>query len=38
MTEQVGAKPRTRLYFLDNFRIYLTLMVILVHAGIAYGG
>ena len=38
MTEQVSAKPRTRLFFVDNLRIYLTVLVILVHAGLAYGG
>jgi surface polysaccharide O-acyltransferase-like enzyme len=38
MTEQASAKPRTRLFYLDNLRIYLTVMVILVHAAIAYGG
>jgi surface polysaccharide O-acyltransferase-like enzyme len=38
MTEQTSAKPRTRLFFLDNLRIYLTILVILVHAAIPYGG
>jgi hypothetical protein len=34
MTEQSSAKPRTRLFYLDHLRIYLTVMVILVHAAI----
>ncbi len=38
MTEQVSAKPRTRLFFLDNLRIYLTILVIFHHAALAYGG
>jgi surface polysaccharide O-acyltransferase-like enzyme len=35
---QTSAKPRTRLFYLDNLRIYLTITVILFHAGLAYGG
>ena len=38
MTEQTSAKPRTRLFYLDNLRIYLTILVILHHAALAYGG
>jgi glucan biosynthesis protein C len=38
MTERKSAKPRTRLYYLDNLRIYLTVLVILHHATLAYGG
>jgi glucan biosynthesis protein C len=38
MTEQVSAKPRTRLFYLDNLRIYLTILVIFHHAALAYGG
>jgi surface polysaccharide O-acyltransferase-like enzyme len=38
MTEPKSAKPRTRLYYLDNLRIYLTVLVILHHAALAYGG
>jgi surface polysaccharide O-acyltransferase-like enzyme len=33
-----AAKPRTRLYHLDNLRIYLTILVILHHNALAYGG
>ena len=38
MAEQASAKPRTRLFYIDNLRIYLTLLVIFHHAAIAYGG
>lgn len=38
MTQQVSVKPRTRLFFLDNLRIYLTILVILHHDALAYGG
>jgi len=38
MTEQTSAKPRTRLFYLDNLRIYLTILVIFHHAALAYGG
>lgn len=38
MTEQARAKPRTRLFYLDNLRIYLTILVVLHHAALAYGG
>jgi surface polysaccharide O-acyltransferase-like enzyme len=38
MSEQKSAKPRTRLFYLDNLRIYLTVLVILHHAALAYGG
>jgi surface polysaccharide O-acyltransferase-like enzyme len=38
MTAQTDTKPRTRLFFLDNIRIYLTILVILHHATLAYGG
>lgn len=32
------AKPKARLFFLDNIRIFLTITVIFHHAAIAYGG
>jgi surface polysaccharide O-acyltransferase-like enzyme len=35
---QSGAKPGARLIFLDNLRIYLTILVIVHHAALAYGG
>ncbi len=38
MAEQASAKPRIRLFYLDNLRIYLTILVILHHATLAYGG
>jgi surface polysaccharide O-acyltransferase-like enzyme len=38
MTEQKNMKPRPRLFYLDNLRIYLTILVILHHAALAYGG
>jgi len=38
MSEQASPKPRTRLFHIDNLRIYLTLLVIVHHAAIAYGG
>ena len=38
MAEQASAKPRTRLFYLDNLRIYLTILVIFHHAALAYGG
>lgn len=37
MAEQVSAKP-PRLFYLDNLRIYLTILVIFHHAALAYGG
>ena len=38
MAEQASAKPRARLFYLDNLRIYLTILVIFHHAALAYGG
>jgi surface polysaccharide O-acyltransferase-like enzyme len=38
MTGQPNAKPPARLFHLDNLRIYLTILVILHHTAIAYGG
>ena len=38
MTEQAKTKPRTRILYIDNLRIYLTLLVIFHHAAVAYGG
>ena len=38
MTEQKSAKPPARLFHLDNLRIYLTILVILHHTAISYGG
>jgi glucan biosynthesis protein C len=38
MEAKTGDKPKTRLFYLDNFRIYLTILVILHHTAIAYGG
>lgn len=35
---KVGEQTRTRFAYIDNLRIYLTLLVILHHAAIAYGG
>jgi len=37
MTERERAKPRNRLFYLDNLRIYLIILVILHHAALAYG-
>jgi len=36
MNEQTSAKPPARLFHLDNLRIYLTVLVILVHANLAH--
>jgi hypothetical protein len=40
ITEQTGTLPhvQSRVVYLDNLRIYLTILVILHHAAIAYGG
>jgi glucan biosynthesis protein C len=38
MKTQLYAKSGARLFYLDNLRIYLTILVILHHAAIAYGG
>jgi len=38
MSQQARSKPRTRLFHIDNLRIYLTLLVVVHHAAIAYGG
>ena len=38
MKTQLDAKSGARLFYLDNLRIYLTILVILHHASIAYGG
>ncbi len=38
MAEKVSAKPPARLFYLDNVRVYLTILVILHHATLAYGG
>lgn len=38
MKKKSNHTSRTRLFYLDNFRIYLTILVILHHAAIAYGG
>ena len=38
MSTLVLNKPRKRMFHLDNLRIYLTILVILHHASIAYGG
>ena len=38
MSEQTSAKPLARLFHLDNLRVYLTILVILHHTAIAYGG
>ena len=35
---QLDAKSGAGLFYLDNLRIYLTVLVILHHASIAYGG
>lgn len=34
----INAEPKTRIFFLDNFRVFLTVLVIFHHAAIAYGG
>jgi len=33
-----AAQPKARLFFLDNLRIYMTILVIFHHAALAYGG
>jgi surface polysaccharide O-acyltransferase-like enzyme len=38
MTEEESAKPRDGQFFLDNLRIYLTIIVIFHHVALAYGG
>ena len=38
MTEQTSEKKPARLFHLDNLRIYLTILVIIHHTAIAYGG
>jgi glucan biosynthesis protein C len=38
MKTQTDAKSGSRLFYLDNLRIYLIILVILHHASIAYGG
>lgn len=38
MTKRGTMKPQTRLHYLDNLRIYLTILVILHHNAIAYSG
>ncbi len=38
MEGKASGKSSPRLFYLDNFRIYLTILVILHHAAIAYGG
>lgn len=35
---QLNTKSEDRLFYLDNLRIYLTILVILHHASITYGG
>ena len=37
-TMQTTVQLKARLYFLDNLRIYLTILVIFHHAALAYGG
>jgi hypothetical protein len=36
MSDRASTKPRPRLLYLDNLRIYLTVLVILHHAALAY--
>ena len=38
MSERTGTKSPGRLFYLDNLRVYLTILVILHHTAIAYGG
>jgi glucan biosynthesis protein C len=38
MIEQPSAKPPARLFYLDNLRVYLTILVILHHTAMAYSG
>ncbi len=33
-----GASSKTRMFYIDNIRIYLTILVILHHVAVAYGG
>jgi glucan biosynthesis protein C len=35
---QTTEQPKARLFFLDNLRIYLTILVIFHHAALVYGG
>jgi membrane-bound acyltransferase YfiQ involved in biofilm formation len=37
MTSQLTTTPKPRLFHLDNLRVFLTVLVILHHAAIAYG-
>ena len=38
VTTRADEESSTRLFYLDNLRIYLTILVILHHTAIAYGG
>jgi glucan biosynthesis protein C len=38
MKTQLDARSGSRLFYLDNLRVFLTVLVILHHASIAYGG
>lgn len=38
MAEKTSAKSPGRLFYLDNLRVYLTILVILHHAAMAYSG
>jgi surface polysaccharide O-acyltransferase-like enzyme len=38
MAEQSGDHSRRRIFYLDNLRVYLTILVILHHAAMAYSG
>jgi fucose 4-O-acetylase-like acetyltransferase len=38
MTERKKTKPRNRLFYLDNLKIFLIIFVILHHAAMAYSG
>jgi hypothetical protein len=38
MNEQMSAKPPARLFYLDNLKVFLTILVVLHHVACAYGG
>jgi len=38
MTSPENTKPKQRVYYFDNLRIYLTVLVIFHHAALAFGG
>lgn len=36
-TERIGTEPRSRLYFVDNLRAALTILVVIHHLAVTYG-